>query len=186
MSKGTSIKELYANYGMAHSNTVNKWIHIFGVPAIVWSIAGMGQALRWDGYRSDTLGLTFNPIYLFFSHTLVPIAYEAPAGLLTLAMELGLAHAAERVWDALGGGQRAFWFFFTTHALGWLVQIYGHKYHEKRAPKVASHPAAVFSAPTFVVLEILFLLGYKPQLHKECNEMIKQYIDAEDAQKRKD
>lgn len=111
--------------------------------------------------------------------------YNFPAGFMTLIMELLMAKSAENIFNSLGGGSTGFWFFFTTHAIGWLAQFYGHAFHEKREPKLISHPAAIFSAPTFVVLEVMFALGYNPKLKEECENLVAQYIQEDDEKKSK-
>lgn len=77
------------------------------------------------------------------------------------------------------------------HAVSWIAQFVGHGFAEKRAPAlldnligglfsltpninlISSCPyspssnAAVVLAPFFVHLEVLFMLGYWPELHKQ-------------------
>ena len=51
--------------------------------------------------------------------------------------------------------------------LGWVAQFYGHGVHERRAPALLDNLlGAVVLAPFFVFLEVIFHLGYRPQLQK--------------------
>ncbi len=56
-----------------------------------------------------------------------------------------------------------------VHALAWFMQIVpGHALLEKRRPALLdSLVQSLLLAPFFIVLELLFLLGYKPALHAE-------------------
>ncbi|OLL27128.1 putative endoplasmic reticulum membrane protein [Neolecta irregularis DAH-3] len=51
------------------------------------------------------------------------------------------------------------------HVVSWLAQFYGHGVHEKRAPALLDNLLqAIFLAPFFVFIEVLFMLGYRPTL----------------------
>ena len=49
----------------------------------------------------------------------------------------------------------------------WIAQFYGHGVHEGRAPALLDNLlGAVVLAPLFVYIELLFYLGYRPELQK--------------------
>jgi len=57
-------------------------------------------------------------------------------------------------------------------AFGWIAQFAGHGLAEGRAPALFDNlTGALVLAPFFVHLELLFPLGYKPELHKEINNL---------------
>lgn len=76
------------------------------------------------------------------------------------------------------------------HGVSWIAQFAGHGLAEKRAPALLDNLlggkilyfntnrslicflVAVVLAPFFVHLEILFGLGYKPEMHKRINNEI--------------
>ena len=79
----------------------------------------------------------------------------------------------------------------TVHAFSWIAQFLGHGLAEGRAPAlldnllggnallshlwivhVAHLLSAVVLAPFFVHLEILYGLGYRPEMHKRINNAI--------------
>lgn len=79
------------------------------------------------------------------------------------------------------------------HAVSWVAQFLGHGLAEGRAPALldnilggmyfisrpfvsAKFPQAVVLAPFFVHLEILFGLGYRPEMHKHINNEIGKEI----------
>lgn len=71
------------------------------------------------------------------------------------------------------------------HIVSWIFQFLGHGFAEKRSPKLLDNVVqgnkdsssriffiypfhiALVSAPYFVLFEVLFFLGYRPQLYEE-------------------
>ena len=49
------IVDFYSGYGSYHHNVVNKWIHIIGVPLILYTFNGMGEWLKIEvgGYSGN-------------------------------------------------------------------------------------------------------------------------------------
>lgn len=76
------------------------------------------------------------------------------------------------------------------HIFSWIIQFVGHGVFEKRAPALLdsliqglflsilpnSYFPALVLAPLFVWLEVLFMLGYKPDLAKKIDEDAKRRI----------
>ena len=63
------------------------------------------------------------------------------------------------------------------HVVAWIAQFVGHGAYERRAPALLDNLVqAVFLAPLFVWLELLFLLGYRPELQARVEKRIQQEI----------
>ena len=63
------------------------------------------------------------------------------------------------------------------HVGCWAAQIYGHQVHEGRAPAFLDNLAQAFlMAPLFVLLEVMFQFGYKPEFHKKANAIASKSI----------
>ncbi|KAG0270248.1 hypothetical protein BGZ96_006336, partial [Linnemannia gamsii] len=59
------------------------------------------------------------------------------------------------------------------HGVAWIAQFIGHGVFEKRAPKLTENLVqALVLAPYFVVWELLFIVGYRPQLKKELDVLV--------------
>lgn len=58
--------------------------------------------------------------------------------------------------------------FGIIFALGWAGNFIGHGFFEKRSPSFVSNPLNGIVAPNFVILEILFFIGYKNELYEEA------------------
>ena len=57
----------------------------------------------------------------------------------------------------------------------WVAQFYGHFVHEGRSPALLDNLVQAFLfAPLFVLLEIFFMVGYKPGLQEATETMLKE------------
>lgn len=65
----------------------------------------------------------------------------------------------------------------SLHAVAWIAQFIGHGAFERRAPALLDNLIqAIFLAPLFVWLEILFTLGYRPELRARIDSRVEQEI----------
>jgi hypothetical protein len=94
----------------------------------------------------------------------------------------------------LGAAKHATYFLATTpnairiaayiHAAAWIAQFIGHGVFEKRAPKLTENLVqALVLAPYFVVWELLFFVGYRPQLKRELDVLVDVDVKAFRARK---
>lgn len=64
------------------------------------------------------------------------------------------------------------------HVICWLAQFVGHGFFEGRAPALLDNLVqAFFLAPFFVWMEILFFLGYRPELKRRLDKAVGQEIE---------
>lgn len=64
-----------------------------------------------------------------------------------------------------------------VHVVSWLVQFIGHGVFEGRAPALLDNLVqAIFLAPFFVWLEILFAFGYRPELKSRLDHAIEKEL----------
>jgi uncharacterized membrane protein YGL010W len=65
-----------------------------------------------------------------------------------------------------------------AHIFAWIAQFIGHGVFEGRAPALLDNLfQAIFLAPLFVWLEILFAFGYRPELKKRLEKGVKQDVE---------
>jgi uncharacterized membrane protein YGL010W len=57
-----------------------------------------------------------------------------------------------------------------AHAFSWVAQFIGHGLFENRRPALVDNLLLTLAAPMFVVLEVMFFLGYNPSYSKEIHE----------------
>ncbi|CEG35569.1 Predicted membrane protein [Plasmopara halstedii] len=61
--------------------------------------------------------------------------------------------------------------------LGFILQFIGHGVFEHRKPALFDGPGqALITAPMFVLLEIMFSLGYRPELHQRIVKQMQKNI----------
>lgn len=74
-------------------------------------------------------------------------------------------------------GMKANYIAIGVHIVSWLVQFVGHGVFEGRAPALLDNLVqAIFLAPFFVWLEVLFMLGYRPELKARLDSKVKKEI----------
>ena len=64
------------------------------------------------------------------------------------------------------------------HVASWIAQFIGHGAFEGRAPALLDNLVqAAFLAPFFVWMEILFTLGYRPELKARVDSAVEKEIE---------
>ena len=128
-------------------------------------------------YLEPNLGtfaaMTWGGLYLL----LEPVAGGALA-LICLASAAGTNYLRQQ--DPVGTTQTA----IAVHIVSWLLQFIGHGKFEGRAPALLDNLfQAIFLAPLFVWLELLFMIGYRPELKKRVDKAVEVEIAKFRAQK---
>ncbi|CAH0480001.1 unnamed protein product [Peronospora belbahrii] len=160
-----------------HSNKINQYIHL----ACIWPTLVSGLILL-----AHTKPLVETPSFLSslpYGHLVVLNWSAVTTGIymlwyMTLDMFAG----------TLGAALMAVCFLFANYfvmegadvlnvhsmhvalavqAITWTLQFIGHGVFERRQPALLDSPGQAFiTAPMFVLLEILFPLGYRPDLYQ--------------------
>lgn len=74
-------------------------------------------------------------------------------------------------------GMTANYIAIGVHVFAWLAQFVGHGVFEGRAPALLDNLVqALFLAPFFVWMEILFMFGYRPELKSRIDVAIQKDI----------
>ncbi|TRM68428.1 hypothetical protein BD626DRAFT_481710 [Schizophyllum amplum] len=177
------VKAQLTFYGAYHSNPVNVGIHMIFVPTIMWTAFVLTCRVPTPTFFPD-LHWTINN-YLAFDLNW-PAVYAAivaayyfvldPVAAFIYLPQMGLSLlTATRFAETTGtvAGLDHFSASLALHVASWLFQFAGHGLAEGRAPALLDNLlGAVVLAPFFVHLEELFVLGYRPQLHKELTNSI--------------
>lgn len=84
-------------------------------------------------------------------------------------------------------GMTANYWAICFHVGSWLAQFVGHGAFEGRAPALLDNLVqAAFLAPFFVWMEILFMLGYRPELKSRVDAKVEKEIERYRNSKHKD
>ena len=178
-----NVVPFYAAYGSYHHNTTNKTIHIVGVPAIVWSFLlffTLAPPLPVEPISPlPALSLTWGaPLVLIL--IALYTAMDVAVGLFATVL-LGVSYCGANLYLDVFGATSTLHMAVGIQVVGWGTQFLGHAVFEKRRPALFDNLLQVFIAPFFVMLEILFLFGYKKEVQEECEKVILSNIQKMDA-----
>lgn len=168
-------------YGAYHSNKINVAIHIICVPWILWSwfalIANFSlpeYIPKYSYHFNEYLQFDLNPaaiygaVYLAYYYLLEPVAALLYTPQMVLSLLTATAFAKRPDYLPIAAA---------VHAVCWVAQFIGHGVAEKRAPALLDNlVGAAVLAPFFVHLEVLFMLGYRPDMHKRLTNDIGKEI----------
>lgn len=152
-----------AFYSAYHQERTNIWIHVAGVPTILFSafVAVAGFDLFSVG------GFTLTAAWAYFAITsLFYLRLDITMGLIATALYGTLCYFAHDV--AAMGSTTVLAVFLSGQIVGWGAQIYGHLHFERNRPAFYENIMQSFvSAPIFVIADVLFHLGFKRELQRQ-------------------
>ncbi|KAI4189535.1 MAG: hypothetical protein L6R41_001389 [Letrouitia leprolyta] len=119
----------------------------------------------------SNLGTITTLVYATLYMLMEPVA----GGLLAPLMLAGTAYANHL---SKTYGQTANYWALGLHLTSWIAQFIGHGVFEGRAPALMDNLVQAFLlAPFFVWMEILFRLGYRPELRNRLNQAVEKEVD---------
>ena len=117
------------------------------------------------------MGTIFTLIYATLYILMEPVA----GGLLAPMLLAGTAFS-NRLTDTYGA--TANYWALAVFLISWIAQFVGHGVFEGRAPALLDNLVqALFLAPFFVWMEILFSLGYRPELKARVERAVESEIE---------
>jgi len=153
-----SLSQFLHDYGDSHQNTVNQWVHIACVPAILISTLG----LFWLIPVGSWLGLSGSGAYWVNGGTLLallcmPFYLRLSMGVSLLmlgwlAVSIAVVTLVDRSALSLGWSALVLWL------VAWAVQVWGHKVEGKK-PSFTDDLVFLLVGPVFVSLELAYKLG---------------------------
>ncbi|KAK5722939.1 hypothetical protein LTR17_014152 [Elasticomyces elasticus] len=165
-------------YGSYHHDPVNIGIHVTCVPLLLLTGFLFGTntpALPLPTWltipnlpaNAGTIAcLTYSTLYILME----PVA----GGILAPLLLAGTAYA-NHLTSAYG--MKANYIAIGVHIVSWLAQFVGHGVYEGRAPALLDNLVqAIFLAPFFVWMEILFAFGYRPELKSRLDQNVTKEI----------
>ena len=157
-------------YGEYHVNFWNKLIHVFCVPALIWSAGVLILSLPLpNAAKYLAIAVLVGPVpwaYYILLNPLLGILYAVCMGLPLL---LCAGAMATPDGDVPASSVKVAVF---VHVFSWWGQLHpGHLIFEGRRPRLDDGLVqAIVQAPLFVFLECLFSLGVYGQLKTQMNE----------------
>jgi uncharacterized membrane protein YGL010W len=165
-------------YGSYHHNNVNVKIHMLCVPPILFTsflLLTNTPAVPLPSWLSvPNLPLNVGTAAAVLYSTLY-VLMEPVAGAMVVPILVGGTAYANHLTSAYGAAANS-WAGAINIAC-WIAQFIGHGKFEGRAPALLDNLVqAIFLAPFFVWFEILFKLGYRPELKRRIDQAIELEI----------
>lgn len=150
-----SIDRWFASYSGDHRNATNQAIHVFAVPAILWSVI----ALLWAIPAPGTL---FKPgiwaVVAMFPAWLFYYRASRRLGLGMLALFAALALLTGWLHGMLGAAGLA-WLALAVFVVAWIAQFVGHRI-EGRKPSFLTDLVYLLIGPAWVLAKLYRRLGW--------------------------
>lgn len=110
-----------------------------------------------------------------FLYASLYILMEPVAGALLAPLILGGVAYSNHLLDTYGA--TANYWAGALNVVSWIAQFVGHGKFEGRAPALIDNLVqALFLAPFFVWFEVLFFLGYRPELKARLDKAVEEEI----------
>jgi uncharacterized membrane protein YGL010W len=156
------LEEQMAFYAAYHQDARNKATHFAGVPLIMLAILVPPSFVRIEvlgfGVTAAMLLAAAVLAYYFVLDLALAIAMLVVLAVLIWLAELIAARGAAQGWTWFG----------ILFAGGWLLQLAGHVF-EGRKPALVDNLFQILVAPIFLMAEVFFALGYKPELRRRVS-----------------
>lgn len=150
------IDRWFASYAEHHRNPTNQWIHVFAVPAILWSVI----ALLWC---IPVIGTWFRPgLWAALAMFLAWMFYyraSRPLGFGMLGLLVLLAWLTRWLYDALGA-QQLLYLAIGVFVVAWIAQFVGHRI-EGRKPSFLTDLTYLLIGPAWVLAKLYRRLGWR-------------------------
>ncbi|PGH33614.1 hypothetical protein GX50_03603 [[Emmonsia] crescens] len=166
-------------YGAYHHNPVNIAIHIAFVPVIMLCMFQLGTNTGPLFTLPEPFSIKNLPPNLGtiagLLYTVLYILMEPVAGSLLAPLLVGGTALVNHL-TATYGPTATYW-GLAIQVVAWIAQFIGHGAFEGRAPALLDNLVqAFFLAPFFVWLEVLFSLGYRPQLKARIDRAVMKEV----------
>ncbi len=173
MNTNSRLMEMLTGYAAAHQHPFNVFMHMIGIPTIMF---GVLIPLTWltidiNGFSFSLAHVVMAGFFLFY------LTLDGLFAVVFLIIAVLLTMLAARVGEApvaISGTIAAVAFIG-----GYIGQFVGH-YVERSMPVLVKHPIqANLAAPFFTVVELFKITGLRPQLFDAVQEQIAQRREEE-------
>ena len=148
-TKPTSALIVYFNdYEQYHQTKGNKLTHVIGIPLVLFSLVGLlGKVVLWSPNPESLFSIDLG-ILLVLAATLFSVRVDYKIGIpFSLFAYLNYLVSRHMHVEVLVGLQ----------IFGWVLQLYGHHFIEKKAPAFLNSIEHVFIGPMWI---FSWLTGY--------------------------
>lgn len=158
---------MYANKDASRRYEAHANAQITNTPAVI-ATPQILQAANLPLNLGTLVGVLYSTLYVLM---------EPVAGGMLAPLLLGATAYSNHLTSTYGSA--ANYWATGVHVACWLAQFVGHGVFEGRAPALLDNLVqALFLAPFFVWMEILFYLGYRPELQARVESAVEKDIAA--------
>ena len=150
------IDRWFAHYSGDHRNATNQRIHVFAVPAILWSVIALLWCIPSPGtwFRAGFwAGIAMFAAWMFY------YLASRPLGFGMLAVLVALAWLTRWLYDGLGTSQ-LLWLAVGVFVVAWIAQFVGHKV-EGRRPSFLTDLTYLLVGPAWLLSKVYRRLGWR-------------------------
>ena len=154
-----SLSEQLDAYAAYHRDPRNRLTHFVGVPLVTLPPSSRPWVVAFVHAPETPItaaALFYLVVFLYY------LALDWRVALCQVPFTLALLILAD--WVARWPFLDSLVVFLATFLGGWAVQLVGHAFEGKR-PALADNLLQVFNAPLFLTTEVIFLLGFRADLH---------------------
>ncbi len=149
------IDRWFTHYSEDHRNDTNQWIHVFAVPAILWSAVAMMWCIPVPGTLFQpglwaALAMFF--AWMFYNRASRKLGYGMLAIFVAMAWSM-------RWMYALLGGQHLLFLGVGVFVVAWIAQFIGHRI-EGRKPSFLTDLTYLLIGPAWVLAKLYRKLGW--------------------------
>ena len=166
-----SLTTQLSQYARYHRSKRNILTHFFDIPLIVIAVMGL-TFVPITAINQVAITLTMVLAALLCSYYLV---LSLPLGIMMTAVLLvfyAVVAQSNAYFEVQGYWSWAIW--LSVFVLGWVLQFIGH-YFEGKKPAFVDDIVGLAIGPLFVLVELLFLLGFMPQLEQQIIAQAGEY-----------
>ena len=150
-----SIDRWFASYSRDHRNDANQWIHVFAVPAILWSVMALLWCIPVPGTLFQAglwgaLGMFF--AWMFYNRASRRLGYGM------LAIFVAIAWSMHWLYAVLGVRHLLF-VAIGVFVVAWIAQFVGHRI-EGRKPSFFTDLTYLLIGPAWVLAKLYRKLGW--------------------------
>ena len=153
---GRSIDRWFESYSGDHRNETNQLIHVFAVPAILWSVVALLWCIPMFGtlFRNGVwAGLAMFASWVFYNRLSRPIGY----GMLVVFFVMGCIC---RLIEQRYGLQTLLYLAIAVFVVAWIAQFIGHKI-ERKKPSFFTDLIYLMIGPIWVLSKFYRKMGWK-------------------------
>ena len=149
------IDRWFTQYSDDHRNDINQWIHVFAVPAILWSAVAMLWCIPVPGTLFQPglwAALAMFCAWMFYNRASRELGYGM------LAIFVAMAWSMRWLYASLGGPHLLF-MGIGIFVVAWIAQFIGHRI-EGRKPSFMTDLTYLLIGPVWVLAKLYRKLGW--------------------------